>query len=63
MDDDEREHAALVRQESLDRLVQIVTELAERERANPGSVPDVAVTALHMQVSSWCRMLRLGVRP
>lgn len=37
----------------LDRLVQVATELAERERATPGSVPDFAAEALDASVTSW----------
>jgi hypothetical protein len=63
MSPDEREHAALLRQDRLDRLVQMATELAERERQAPGSMPDLAAEALHASVTSWAALLRLDVRP
>ena len=64
MTGDDRELAALLRQDRLDRMVQITTELAERERARPGSVPDVAVEAMHFSVTSLVEnVLRLNVRP
>lgn len=63
MSEVERAHADLLRQDRLDRLVQITTELAERERTEPGSVHDLAVHALHSSVTSWARLLDLGVRP
>lgn len=64
MTPDEQELAALLRQDRLDRLVQVATELAERERATPGSVPDLAVELLHFSMTSLIEnVLRLDVRP
>jgi hypothetical protein len=61
--DDELEHAALVRLDRLERLVQLSTELRDREGKRPGSVADLAAEAMEASVVGWARLLRLGVRP
>lgn len=59
---DENEHAALVKIERLRWLANTMTTLLEREDDEPGSVPELAVEALHSTVHSWVtRLLDLDV--
>ncbi|HUR13098.1 MAG TPA: hypothetical protein VM097_01260 [Mycobacteriales bacterium] len=53
----EDEHGALLRQTRLDELVAIVTDLAEREREHPGTVPDLLTEALFSTVRSWIKLV------
>lgn len=49
-------HADLVRLGRLDRLAEVMMDLAAREREQPGSVDPLAVEAISHAVHSWLDM-------
>lgn len=61
MTGDEQEHADLVKLGRLDWLADTMTTLRAREQADPGTVDDEAVMALHASLTSWANLLRLDV--
>lgn len=62
LDDAEAEHAELLKLDRLEWLRDTTTTLYAREVAEPGSVPNFAVMALHSSMHSWVKnVLRLDV--